>query len=49
VLGGPVVTELLTKGADDVIGACFAVEPDPVKGAQLMIDRIDQKRAALGI
>ncbi|MBE9506671.1 MAG: anaerobic carbon-monoxide dehydrogenase catalytic subunit, partial [Chloroflexi bacterium] len=49
VLGSPVVTELLTQGANDVIGAAFAVEPDPFKAAKLMIDHIEEKRAALGI
>ena len=49
VLGSPEVTEVLTKGAKDVVGATFAVEPDPYKGAQLMINHIDEKRAALGI
>ena len=49
VLGSPVVTELLTQGANDVIGAVFAVEPDPFKAAKLMIDHIEEKRAALGI
>jgi carbon-monoxide dehydrogenase catalytic subunit len=49
VLGSPVVTELLTKGANDVVGAAFAVEVDPFKAAKLMIDHIDEKRAALGI
>jgi len=49
VLGSPVVTELLTQGANDVIGAAFAVEPDPFKAAKLMVDHIEEKRAALGI
>ena len=49
ILGSPVVTELLTQGANDVIGAVFAVEPDPFKAAKLMIDHIEEKRAALGI
>jgi len=49
VLGSPVVTELLTQGANGVVGAAFAVEPDPFQAAQLMIDHIDEKRAALGI
>ena len=49
VLGSPVVTELLTKGANDVVGAAFAVETDPFKAAKLMIDHIEEKRAALGI
>jgi len=34
---------------NDVVGAVFAVEPDPFKAAQLMIDHIDAKRQALGI
>jgi carbon-monoxide dehydrogenase catalytic subunit len=49
VLGSPVVTEVLTQGANDVVGAAFAVEPDPFKAAQLMVDHIEEKRAALGI
>lgn len=49
VLGSPVVTELLTKGANDVVGAAFAVETDPFKCAKLIIDHIEEKRKALGI
>ena len=49
VLGGPVVTEILTQGANDVVGAAFAVETDPFKAAQLMIDHINVKRQAIGI
>jgi len=49
VLGSPMVTELLTQGANDVVGAVFAVEPDPFKAAKLMIDHIESKRKALGI
>jgi len=49
VLGSKVVTQILTEGANEVVGAAFAVEPDPVKGAGLMIAHIDRKRQALGI
>lgn len=49
VLGSKAVTELLTQSANDVVGAAFAVEPDPFKAAQLMIDHIEKKRTALGI
>jgi carbon-monoxide dehydrogenase catalytic subunit len=49
VLGGPAVTELLTQGAKGVVGAAFAVEPDPFKAAQLIVDHIGEKRSALGI
>ena len=49
VLGGPEVAKLLTAGAEGVVGAKFAVEPDPFKAAQLIADHIAGKRAALGI
>ena len=49
VLGSPFVTEVLTKTVNDVVGAAFAVETDPVKGANLMIAHMDAKRQALGI
>jgi carbon-monoxide dehydrogenase catalytic subunit len=32
-----------------VVGACFAVEPDPFKAAKLMIDHIDSQRKKLGL
>ncbi len=49
VLGSPLVTNVLTQAANDVVGATFAVETDPVKGAKLMIDHMDAKRKNLGI
>lgn len=49
VLGSLAVTTLLTKNIEGVVGATFAVEPDPKKGAQLMIDHIEKKRKALGL
>ncbi len=49
VLGSLAVTTLLTKDIEGVVGANFAVEPDPKKGAQLMIDHIEKKRKALGL
>ena len=49
VLGSPLVTTVLTQAANDVVGAAFAVETDPVKAAGLMIENIDKKRQALGI
>lgn len=49
VLGSKGVTELLTQGANDVVGAAFAVEVDPFKAAQLMVAHIEEKRTALGI
>jgi carbon-monoxide dehydrogenase catalytic subunit len=49
ILGSPFVTELLTQGANDVVGAAFAVEVDPFKAAKLMVDHIEEKRKGLGI
>lgn len=49
VLGSPVVTNVLTDAANDVVGAAFAVETDPIKGAEVMIAHIEKKRQALGI
>ncbi|MFX1593314.1 MAG: anaerobic carbon-monoxide dehydrogenase catalytic subunit [Promethearchaeota archaeon] len=49
VLGSKNVTSLLTQGLGDVIGATFAVEPDPEKEAELIINHIEEKRKALGL
>jgi len=49
ILGSSAVTTLLTKDIEGVVGATFAVEPDPEKGAQLIIDHIEKKRKALGL
>jgi carbon-monoxide dehydrogenase catalytic subunit len=49
VLGSKAVTSLLTEGLNSVVGASFAVEPDPFKAADLMLEHIDEKRKALGL
>jgi carbon-monoxide dehydrogenase catalytic subunit len=49
VLGSSAVAGLLTSGAKDVVGAAFAVEPDPFKAASLMIDHIESQRKKLGL
>lgn len=49
VLGSQNVAALLTKGAKDVVGGSFAVEPDPIKASKLMIDHIESQRARLGL
>ncbi|MDY6856111.1 MAG: anaerobic carbon-monoxide dehydrogenase catalytic subunit [Thermodesulfobacteriota bacterium] len=49
VLGSINVAKLLTEGAEDVVGARFAVEIDPFNAAKLIIDHITAKRKALGI
>ena len=48
-LGSPEVTEFLFKDFEDMYGGMWAFEPDPIKGAQMMIEHIDKKRKALGI
>ncbi len=49
ILGSKKVTELATSGLNGVFGACFAVEPDPVKAAQLITNHIMEKRKGLGL
>lgn len=49
VLGSQAVTALLTRDLNEVIGARFAVEPDPYKAADLIIRHIDEKRKSLGL
>jgi len=49
VLGAKKFTELLTKGAQDVLGAAFAVETDPSKAAGLILEHIAAKRKGLGL
>jgi hydroxylamine reductase (hybrid-cluster protein) len=47
--GSKKVTELATSGLKDVFGACFAVEPDPIKAAKLITAHIIEKRKGLGL
>jgi len=49
VTGSMNVVKLLTEGLNDVVGACFAVEPDPEKAALLMAARIEDRRRKLGL
>jgi len=49
ILGSKNVTELATSGLNNVFGACFAVEPDPVKAAELIKNHIMEKRKGLGL
>lgn len=49
ILGSQMVTQLLAQQAEEVVGARFAVEPDPVAGAKLISEHIESKRKALGI
>ena len=49
ILGSKAVTGLAVKGLEDVFGATFAVEGDPLKAAELIDARIRAKRLALGL
>jgi carbon-monoxide dehydrogenase catalytic subunit len=49
VTGSMNVVQLLTEGLNDVVGAAFAVEPDPEKAAILIRRHIENKREALGL
>lgn len=49
VLGSKNVAGLLTAGAEQVVGAVFAVEEDPVAAAKLAVQHIAAKRKSLGL
>lgn len=49
ITGSETVTNLALAGLEDVVGACFAVEPDPFEAAKIIDARIVAKRKALGL
>ncbi len=49
ILGSEKVTGLALEGLEGLVGASFAVEPDPVKASELLDARISAKRQALGL
>jgi len=49
ILGSKTVTELATAGLTDLFGACFVVEPDPFKAAELLDAHVAAKRSGLGL
>lgn len=49
ITGSKIVTNLALSGFNDLVGACFVVEPDPFKAADLIDERIKSKRMALGL
>ena len=49
IFGSPNVINLLTEGLNGLINAAFAVEPDPVKAADILEEVIEKKRKGLGI
>lgn len=49
IFGSQKVVELLVGGLNDVVGAAFAVEPDPEKSSVLIRRHIETKRKELGL
>ncbi|THB63575.1 MAG: anaerobic carbon-monoxide dehydrogenase catalytic subunit [Desulfovibrio sp.] len=49
ITGSEAITNLALGGLEGVVGAAFAVEPDPFKAADLIDARIKAKRKALGL
>lgn len=49
IFGSPNIVNLLTEGLEGVVGATFAVEPDPEKAAVLIRRHIEKKRQGLKI
>ncbi len=49
VTGSMNVSKLLTQDLEDILGASFALEPDPDAAAQLILQRIEGRRKALGL
>ena len=47
--GSEEFSDHLFKGMEEMYGGMWAFEPDPIKAAHLMIERIDKARKALGI
>jgi carbon-monoxide dehydrogenase catalytic subunit len=49
ITGSLNIVNLLTEGLNDLVGASFAVEPDPEQAAVLIRKYIENKRKALGL
>ena len=49
ITGSMNVVKLLTEGLNDVVGATFAVEPDPEKAGVLIRRHVEAKRKQLGL
>lgn len=49
ILGSETVTNLAVSGLEDLVGATFFIEPDPVKTAEMFDERIKAKRKGLGL
>jgi carbon-monoxide dehydrogenase catalytic subunit len=49
VLGGPLVTQVLTEKVKDLTGGYFIVDLDPESAAKKLLAAIDERRAGLGL
>ena len=49
ITGSRIVTDLALSGFEELVGACFVIEPDPFRAAELIDERITSKRNALGL
>ncbi|UIJ38819.1 anaerobic carbon-monoxide dehydrogenase catalytic subunit [Desulfobaculum bizertense] len=49
ILGSETVTNLAVSGLEDLVGATFFIESDPIKTADMFDARINAKRQALGL
>ncbi|RKD33773.1 anaerobic carbon-monoxide dehydrogenase catalytic subunit [Thermohalobacter berrensis] len=49
VTGSEEVVDILTNRMEDMVGAKFYIEQDPIKAAEQMLQRIEEKREKLGI
>jgi carbon-monoxide dehydrogenase catalytic subunit len=49
ITGSELVTNLALEGLDNLLGACFGIQPDPFKAAELIDQRIKEKRKGLGL
>jgi len=49
ILGSKNIVKLATEGLEKIVGAMFAVQPDPELAAQSICEHIEKKRAGLGL
>jgi carbon-monoxide dehydrogenase catalytic subunit len=49
VLGGPLVTQVLTEKVKDITGGYFIVDLDPDSAADKLLAAINARRAGLGL
>ncbi len=49
ILGSPAIVRLATEGVKELLGACFVVEPDPLKCGDAIVAHLNEKRLGLGL